>query len=194
VTRQNGWYYNPFKKDIPPTSPDCFNSAPPIKSRQSWQLNLLSGSFLVKPLPLLVYRSIFQTYCPGASQDPKKYGNIILRWYIDHKLPVHPINPTASSIESLNVVKDVSSLPSPTTTSLSFLTQPAITLKSLQEAQRNGVQRVWLQPGSFDEHVLKEAESMGFETVIANGRCILREGEKGLNALKRESKAWNAPS
>jgi len=62
-------------------------------------------------------------------------------------------------------------------------------MKSLQEAKQSGVRYVWLQPGSFDDQVLSEAESLGFETVIANGRCILREGEKGLNALKRESKA-----
>jgi hypothetical protein len=47
---------------------------------------------------------------------------------------------------------------------------------------------VWLQPGSFDTEVLAEAEGMGFDTVIANGRCILKEGEKGLSASKRESK------
>jgi len=138
---------------------------------------------------LLVYLDYLSTDGVGASQDPKKYGNIILRWYIDHKLPVHPINPTASTIESLDVVKSINSLPSPSTTSLSFLTQPSITMKSLQEAKQSGVRYVWLQPGSFDDQVLSEAESLGFETVIANGRCILREGEKGLNALKRESKA-----
>jgi uncharacterized protein len=138
---------------------------------------------------LLVYLNYLSTDGVGASQDPKKYGNIILRWYIDHKLPVHPINPTASTIESLDVVRSINSLPSPSTTSLSFLTQPAITMKSLQEAKQSGVRYVWLQPGSFDDQVLSEAESLGFETVIANGRCILREGEKGLNALKRESKA-----
>ena len=46
-----------------------------------------------------------------------------------------------------------------------------------------------MQPGSYDDSMLPDVESMGFETVIAKGRCILREGEKGLKALKRESKA-----
>ena len=124
----------------------------------------------------------------GASQDPKKFGNIILRWYIHQNLPVRPINPTASTIESLHVTKSISDLEAPSSTSLSFLTQPPVTLKSLKEASTSGVQRVWLQPGSFDRDVLAEAESLGFETVIANGRCILKEGEKGLSATKRESK------
>jgi uncharacterized protein len=124
----------------------------------------------------------------GASQDPRKFGNIILKWYINHNLPVHPINPTATTIESLPVVKTISDLESPSSTSLSFLTPPQITLKSLQEASKIGVQRVWLQPGSFDKDILAQAESMGFETIIANGRCILQEGEKGLKASKRESK------
>ena len=139
-------------------------------------------------MPSSVCPHINVAYALGASQDPKKYGNIILRWYIDHSLPVHPINPKEATIESLDVVKSISALESPSTTSLSFLTPPPVTLKSLSEASQSGVKRVWLQPGSFDEQVLKEAESLGFDTVIANGRCILREGEKGLNALKRESK------
>jgi uncharacterized protein len=133
---------------------------------------------------------IYLELCPnsGASQDPKKFGNIILKWYINHNLPVDPINPTASTIEALEVKKSISALEAPSSTSLSFLTPPQITVKSLQEASRNGVQRVWLQPGSFDKAVLNEAESLGFETIIANGRCILQEGEKGLKASKRESK------
>jgi predicted CoA-binding protein len=126
---------------------------------------------------------------PGASQDPKKYGNIILKWYLNHNLPVHPINPTATTIESLPVKKNISSLDSPAMTSLSFLTPPQVTRVSLKEALEGGVQRVWLQPGSFDKELLEEAENMGFETVIASGRCILIEGEKGLNASKRASKA-----
>ncbi len=125
----------------------------------------------------------------GASADPKKFGNRILKWYINHSLPVHPINPTATTIESLSVVKSVSELDTPETTSLSFLTQPQITLDTLKEAKKIGIKRVWLQPGSFDRAVMNEAEGMGFETVIAGGRCILVEGEKGLNASKRESKA-----
>jgi uncharacterized protein len=74
-------------------------------------------------------------------------------------------------------------------TSLSFLTPPLITLNTLKDANRVGVKRVWLQPGSFDGTVMDEVNGMGFETVIAGGRCILMEGEKGLNASKRESKA-----
>lgn len=112
-----------------------------------------------------------------------------MKWYINHSLPVHPINPTASTIESLSVVKTVADLDAPEATSLSFLTQPAITLSALKEASRIGVKRVWLQPGSFDGTVMDEVEGMGFETVIAGGRCILVEGEKGLNASKRGSKA-----
>jgi predicted CoA-binding protein len=111
-----------------------------------------------------------------------------LRWYINHHLPVHPINPASPTIESLPVTKSISALESPSSTSLSFLTPPQVTLKSLQEAAQNGVQRVWLQPGSFDNGVLEEADSLGFDTIIANGRCILKEGEKGLAATKRESK------
>lgn len=29
----------------------------------------------------------------GASNDRSKYGNIVLRWYQQHNVPVTPINP-----------------------------------------------------------------------------------------------------
>lgn len=47
---------------------------------------------------------------------------------------------------------------------------------------------MWLQPGSFDEGVMEEVDGLGFETVIAGGKCILVEGEKGLKASARQSK------
>lgn len=85
-------------------------------------------------------------------------------------------------------MKSISALESPSTTSLSFLTPPQVTSKSLKEAKESGIKHVWLQPGSFDEGVMEEVDGLGFETVIAGGRCILVEGEKGLKASARQSK------
>ncbi len=84
----------------------------------------------------------------------------------------------------------MTALSNPTQTSLSVITPPAATLKVLQEAKEKGIPSVWLQPGSFDDAVLKFANTPGtFEAVVAGdggrgheGWCILVDGERGLKA------------
>jgi predicted CoA-binding protein len=110
---------------------------------------------------------------------------------------VTPINPGRSSIDlpsrSYKTVSAVSALQSPAETALSFLTPPAATQKVLKEAKEAGVKAVWLQPGSFDDAILKWAEDNfesavgGFEsgTVGGEGWCVLVDGERTLDAIGR---------
>ncbi|KAL4933579.1 CoA-binding protein [Aspergillus undulatus] len=107
----------------------------------------------------------------GASNDSHKFGYKILAWYHQHSLPVTPLNPRAPSIQlspsaSYDTVASPKLLPSPSQTSLSVVTPPAVTLPLLQEAHSVGIPAVWLQPGTFDNSVLEFARSH-FEAVIA---------------------------
>ncbi|KAJ5505002.1 hypothetical protein N7463_007876 [Penicillium fimorum] len=117
---------------------------------------------------------------------------IFLAWYHQHSLPVTPLNPRASQItlpsRAYDTVPSPASLPSPTQTSLSVVTPPAVTLKLLEEAHSVGIPAVWLQPGTFDNQVLEYAHSH-FEAVIAGdggrgseGWCVLVDGDEGLEA------------
>jgi hypothetical protein len=69
---------------------------------------------------------------------------------------------------------------------VSIITAPPITRKALEEAHGLGVKAVWLQPGTFDDDVLRYARN-NFEAVLAGdggwgseGWCILVDGERGL--------------
>ncbi|KAJ5175931.1 uncharacterized protein N7482_001808 [Penicillium canariense] len=128
----------------------------------------------------------------GASNDPSKFGYKILAWYHQHSLPVTPLNPRAPQIafpsRAYDTVPSPVNLPSPTQTSLSVVTPPAVTLKVLQEAHSVGIPAVWLQPGTFDDRVLEFARSH-FDAVIAGdggaggeGWCVLVDGDEGLEA------------
>ncbi|KAL2691597.1 hypothetical protein Neosp_001986 [[Neocosmospora] mangrovei] len=105
----------------------------------------------------------------GASSNPAKFG---------HREKDHP------------TVPNITALPNPKQTSISVITPPSATLKVLQEAKELGIPSVWLQPGSFDDDVLKFAnEQGGFDAVVAGdggrgheGWCILVDGERGLKA------------
>lgn len=125
-------------------------------------------------------------------------------WYTHHDLPVTPINPTASSItvpgypsnKDFPTVPSLSALPNPKETSVSIITPPHATLKVLQEAKTLGIPAVFLQPGTFDDEVLKlarEGEGSGaegaFKAVVAGdggrggeGWCVLVDGERALKA------------
>ncbi|MCJ1445707.1 MAG: hypothetical protein MMC23_006212 [Stictis urceolatum] len=151
----------------------------------------------------------------GASQDTNKFGYKILAWYHRHSLLATPLNPRASSITlsnfpsspTLPTLASPSALPSPTETSLSVVTPPHVTLPLLKEAKKAGIKAVWLQPGTFDDAVLKyihgEAEGEdkgGFETHLAGfeteagqpgpgggeGWCVLVDGEGGMRAAGRK--------
>ncbi|KAH8656474.1 hypothetical protein BGZ61DRAFT_500254 [Ilyonectria robusta] len=104
----------------------------------------------------------------GASSNPAKFSHRVFAWYLYHDLPVTPINPDVHLSHH----------------------SPSATLKVLQEAKELGIPSAWLQPGSFDDDVLKFAnEQGGFDAVVAGdggrgheGCCILVDGERGLKA------------
>lgn len=123
---------------------------------------------------------------------------LVFAWYHVHALNVTPINPSSSSIDlpskSYTTVASPTALPNPALTALSFLTPPQVTRKALADAKSAGVKSVWLQPGSFDEEILKYAQDNfentigGFEhgTVGGEGWCVLVDGENALRAAGRD--------
>ncbi|GAB7348321.1 hypothetical protein MBLNU459_g6298t1 [Dothideomycetes sp. NU459] len=137
----------------------------------------------------------------GASSDPSKFGHKIFAWYLQHSLPVTPLNPSRPSVSvsssSYPTVPDPAALANPSETGLSVITPPAVTRTLLREAKDAGVRAVFLQPGSFDDELLEEAKRLfpgaavgGFEggTRGGEGWCVLVDGEAGIrNAGRKES-------
>lgn len=107
----------------------------------------------------------------GASRDRNKYGNKVLRSYLQNDLPVFPVNPSAEEIEGRKAFADLSSLPE-TVHGVSVITQPHVTETIVEEAGRLGIRHIWMQPGSERETAVARAESLGMN-VIAGGPCIL---------------------
>ncbi|KAI7831203.1 CoA-binding protein [Gamsiella multidivaricata] len=112
----------------------------------------------------------------GASSNRTKFGNKVLRWYTDHGYTAVPVNPKEKTIESLACVPNLSSLPgSPSEYHVSIITPPAVTKSVLEEAHKNGIQRVWLQPDVDSPEALAYAKEVGIH-VIAGGPCVLVHG------------------
>jgi predicted CoA-binding protein len=107
----------------------------------------------------------------GASTDRAKYGNKVLRVYVQAGRPVYPVNPGAAEVEGLEAYPDLRSLPEPVH-GVSVITPRKVTEKVVEEAADLGIRHVWLQPGAESDAAVARAERAGI-TVIADGSCIL---------------------
>lgn len=107
----------------------------------------------------------------GASRDRSKYGNKVLRAYLQNGRQVYPINPNSEEVEGLESYPDLASVPEPLH-GISVITQPEITERVVEEAATLGIQNIWLQPGAESEAAVRRAEELGLN-LIAGGPCAL---------------------
>ncbi len=106
----------------------------------------------------------------GASSNPEKYGNIIVRNLSEKGYTVLPINPKEREIAGLTAYPSLDAAPKPIDI-VTIVTPPAVTRSVLEEAARLGLPAVWLQDGSYDDEVLERVRSAPFRTVY--DACIM---------------------
>lgn len=109
----------------------------------------------------------------GASTQRHKYGNKVLRCYLEHGYDVTPINPGAEEVEGVACVAGVADLP-PGVEALSIITAPAVTLEVVKQAIEKGIKHIWMQPGAEDPTAVKLCHQHDINT-IADGSCLLVE-------------------
>jgi predicted CoA-binding protein len=108
----------------------------------------------------------------GASSARSKYGNKVLRCYLQHgREPVYPIHPREAEIEGRAAYASLEHTPE-RARAVSIITPPAVTLGVIEDAARLGIAHLWLQPGAEDARVLARAAELGLEP-IAGGPCLL---------------------
>jgi predicted CoA-binding protein len=107
----------------------------------------------------------------GASPRRHKYGNKVLRCYQQNGRRAVPVNPREQVIEGVTCVASVLDLPDDVK-SISIITPPAVTERVVEEAIRNGIEHVWMQPGAESERAVEACEAAGIN-VIADGSCVL---------------------
>ena len=107
----------------------------------------------------------------GASRDRAKYGNKVLRAYLQNDREVYPVNPNSEEVEGLATFPDLASLPQPVH-GISVITRPDVTERIVEQAAELGIKHIWMQPGAESENAVKRAEQLGMNT-IAGGPCAL---------------------
>jgi predicted CoA-binding protein len=106
----------------------------------------------------------------GASNDPSKFGNIIVEDLIEHGYTVFPVNLNEATIAGLPVYRSLEDVPKPVDI-VNVVTPPDVTREILEDAEAAGAGLVWLQDGSFDDDVLADAAAAPFATVY--DACIM---------------------
>ena len=107
----------------------------------------------------------------GASRNRLKYGNKVLRAYLQAGRIVYPVNPAVDKVESITAYPDLVRLPEPVR-AVSVVTPPPVTEEVVQQAGELGIRNIWLQPGSENQEAV--AKAVDFEmNVIFGGPCVL---------------------
>lgn len=107
----------------------------------------------------------------GASADRTKYGNKVLRAYMQAGREVLPVNPRESEIEGLTAYTSLDLLPV-LAHGVSIVTPPGVTKLIVQCAIDLRIKHLWIQPGAVDEEAVQLALSHNCN-VIAGDACIL---------------------
>ena len=107
----------------------------------------------------------------GASTDRAKYGNKVLRCYLQHGRRAYAVNPNETEVEGAPCVPNVASLPEPVH-GLSIITPPPVTERIVEQAHAAGITRIWMQPGAESPRAIQRCKDLGL-SLIANGPCVL---------------------
>jgi predicted CoA-binding protein len=107
----------------------------------------------------------------GASRDREKYGNKVLRAYLQNNLDAVPVNPGGGQIEGLTAYADLTLVPGQVD-GVSIITPPKVTDSVVAQAVSLGIKHIWMQPGAESAAAIDVAEESG-ANVIAGGPCLL---------------------
>ena len=109
----------------------------------------------------------------GASSNPRKFGNKVLRCYLQHGHRAIPVNPNESQIEGIACVAAVTDLPAEVK-SISMITPPTVTEQLVPLAIARGIENIWMQPGAESLAAIELCRKHNIN-VIADGSCLLVE-------------------
>lgn len=109
----------------------------------------------------------------GATANRNKFGNKVLRCYIQKNKKVYPVNPHEKQIEGIACIQQIADLPE-NVKSISVVTPPAVTEKIVEHAIKKHIQNIWMQPGAESTLAIENGKQHNIN-VIANGPCILKE-------------------
>jgi predicted CoA-binding protein len=86
----------------------------------------------------------------GATDNPQKYGNQIVKSLKSRGYEVYPVNPRIKELEGLNCYPGLADIPVKPDV-VDFVVPPEATEEILKQCKELELNRIWLQPGSESE-------------------------------------------
>ena len=102
----------------------------------------------------------------GASNHREKFGNRAVRAFSEQGYTVIPINPHEREVEGLQAYASVLDVPGPIDMA-SFYVPPDVGLQVIEDVAKKGVAEVWLNPGAESERLIRRAQALRIEPIIA---------------------------
>ena len=89
----------------------------------------------------------------GATDNPQKYGNQIVKNLKNRGYEVYPVNPKIKEVEGIKCYSSLAEIPVKVDVA-DFVVPPVVTEEILKQCQELELNRIWLQPGSESEKAI----------------------------------------
>lgn len=137
-----------------------------------------NGVGMADPKEVQAFFNLKQFVVVGASTDRNKFGNKILRCYVDHGKTVIPINKKETEIEGLVCKTGIQEIPSQQAidTGVSIVTPPAVSKQVIEDGIKLGFRNFFLQPGTADatvEEVIQREQAKYGKNIRFIQDCVL---------------------
>ena len=106
----------------------------------------------------------------GATDNPQKYGNQIVKNLKSRGYEVYPVNPGLKEVEGLDCYPSLADIPSEVDV-VDFVVPPGVTEKILIQCKELKLDRIWLQPGSESEAAISFCRNNNMKVV--HSVCVM---------------------
>ena len=106
----------------------------------------------------------------GATDNPSKYGNRIVKNLKSRGYEVYPVNPRLKQVEGLDCYAGLADIPAPVDV-VDFVVPPEATEETLKQCKELGLERIWLQPGSESDKAIGYCQENDLKVVY--DACVM---------------------
>jgi predicted CoA-binding protein len=106
----------------------------------------------------------------GATDNPQKYGNQIVKNLIKRGYEVYPVNPKIAELEGIKCYASLAEIPVKVDV-VDFVVPPQVTEEILKQCQDLGLERIWLQPGSESDKAIAFCNDNNLK--IVHSVCVM---------------------
>lgn len=105
----------------------------------------------------------------GVSNNPKKFGNTLLKEAISKKMDIYPIHPYIESVEGIKCYQSLSNIEG--INALIICVTPKSAISVVQNAIDYGIKHIWLQQGSESKEAIELCQKNNINLI--SKRCLL---------------------